>query len=143
MDRQPAKRSSLFLMELIIAILFFSLASAICVQLFVKSHSLEKESVDINHAINAAASVAEIFRSQEDAHMLLQEQFPAGELSQNSYRFFYDKNWELCDVSNRAYTVSLHTLESDGFLLGTVEVTREEEALYQLHLKKYLEKEIL
>ena len=38
MKRKPtANPSSLFLLELIFAILFFSVASAVCVQIFVKS----------------------------------------------------------------------------------------------------------
>ena len=43
--------SSLFLMELIIAILFFSLASTVCIQLFVKAHLLTEKSVNINQSI--------------------------------------------------------------------------------------------
>lgn len=143
MDRQPAKRSSLFLIELIIAILFFSLAATICVRIFVKSHTLEKNSIDLNHAVTAAVSVAEIFRSQEDSYIMLQQQFPDGELTENSYGFFYDKNWNLCNSSNAEYTVTLHTEESDTFLLGTVTITRRNESLYQLHLKKTLGKEEL
>ena len=42
MQRKPAKRSSLFLLELIIAILFFCLASAVCVRFFVRSHVMEQ-----------------------------------------------------------------------------------------------------
>ena len=141
MDNQHTRRSSLFLMELIIAILFFSLAAAICVRLFVKSHTLEKDSINLNHAVNTATSVAEIFRSQNDIYSLLQEQFPDGELTETSYRFFYDKNWNLCDVSTAEYIISLHTEESNDFLLGTVDVTNHETALYQLQLKKYIAKE--
>ena len=39
MERTPAKRSSLFLLELMIAILFFCLASAVCVQIFVEAQT--------------------------------------------------------------------------------------------------------
>ena len=42
MERTPAKRSSLFLLELMIAILFFCLASAVCVQIFVKAHTISR-----------------------------------------------------------------------------------------------------
>ena len=59
----PAKRSSLFLMELMIAILFFSLASAVCVQLFVKSHLLTREAADLNQAVSQAQSAAEVIRT--------------------------------------------------------------------------------
>ena len=38
--KQKSSRSALFLMELIFSILFFALASAVCVQLFVKAHLL-------------------------------------------------------------------------------------------------------
>lgn len=143
MNKHQTRRSSLFLLELIIAIFFFILAAAICVRLFVKSHILEKDSTYLNHAVNAATSVAEIFRNQEDVYPFLHEQFPYGELTADSYRFFYDKDWNLCDSSNAEFVVRLHTEESDTFLLGTVDVTNHENSLYQLQLKKYIKKEII
>ena len=48
MERTPAKRSSLFLLELMIAILFFCLASAVCVQIFVKAHTISRETEELN-----------------------------------------------------------------------------------------------
>ena len=48
-------------MELIIAILFFSLAAAICIQLFVKSHMISERSIALNHSILLAHNTAEIF----------------------------------------------------------------------------------
>ena len=51
MERTPAKRSSLFLLELMIAILFFCLASAVCVQIFVKAHTISRETQELNTAL--------------------------------------------------------------------------------------------
>ena len=56
-----ARKTGLFLMELIIAILFFSLAAAICIQLFVKSHMISERSIALNHSILLAQNTAEIF----------------------------------------------------------------------------------
>lgn len=56
-----ARKTGLFLMELILAILFFSLAAAICVQLFVKSHTISERSIALNHSILLAQNTAEIF----------------------------------------------------------------------------------
>ena len=50
--RNRAKSSSLFLLELVLAILFFSLASAVCVQFFVKSHILSRDAQRLNHAVS-------------------------------------------------------------------------------------------
>ena len=61
MKRKPtANPSSLFLLELIFAILFFSVASAVCVQVFVKSHTLSTEAHDLTQASRRAEDVAEL-----------------------------------------------------------------------------------
>ncbi len=52
-------KASLFLMELIMSILFFSLSAAVCVQLFVKSHALSQQSLKLNYAVIASESLAE------------------------------------------------------------------------------------
>lgn len=54
-------KSSLFLIELIIVILFFSLASTVCVQLFVKSHLLDKKTKHTNLGVKVCQNYAEIF----------------------------------------------------------------------------------
>ena len=51
MKGTPAKRSSLFLLELIIAILFFSLTSAVCVQIFVRAHLISRQTQELNTAL--------------------------------------------------------------------------------------------
>ena len=56
-----ARKTGLFLMELISAILFFSLAAALCIQLFVKSHMISERSIALNHSILLAQNTAEIF----------------------------------------------------------------------------------
>ncbi len=61
MKNNASSRSGLFLMELIISILFFSLAGAVCVKLFVNSHIISKNSVELNHALEWSQNVAEVF----------------------------------------------------------------------------------
>ena len=63
--RSRAQSSSLFLMELILAILFFSITSAVCVQFFVKSHLLSRESKALAQAVNESTNNAVIFDASE------------------------------------------------------------------------------
>ena len=56
-----SSKVSLFLMELIIAILFFALASAVCIQLFVKSHLLGNTTIRENHALLMCQNLSEIY----------------------------------------------------------------------------------
>ena len=58
-------RSSLFLMELLISLLFFSLASAVCIRLFAKSHLISRDTINQNNAIVQAQHLAETWLATE------------------------------------------------------------------------------
>lgn len=79
MKRKPtANPSSLFLLELIFAILFFSVASAVCVQIFVKSHTLSTQAHDLTQASRRARDVAELITastSPDDMKNLLEDAY--------------------------------------------------------------------
>ena len=141
MKARQTKHSSLFLMELLIAILFFILASAICVNFFVQSHLLEQDSINLNHATNAATSAAEIFLSEESPSF--EKFFCDGNNVKNGYLYFYDENWELCDSSQAKYTVFLQWREDDTIRTCHINVSSAEESLYALTVKKHVTKEAL
>ena len=78
-------KSSLFLLELIMAILFFSIASAVCVQLFVKSHLLSKQAEILSIAVNECSDAAEIIYSADTETEVL-------ERLRNAYPDFVDNS---------------------------------------------------
>ncbi len=141
MHIQPSRRSSLFLLELIIAILFFSLAATVCVRFFVESHTLERQSVDLGRSVSVAASVAEILRSTDDFYPYLQDQFPQGEAGENSFVIGFDTEWNPCLARDCVYRVLLQTETQNAFLQGQILVTKGDISLYTLTVEKYLLKE--
>ena len=48
MKKKQAKRSGIFLLELMIVILFFSVTAAVCIQLFVKAHVISQDTRNLN-----------------------------------------------------------------------------------------------
>lgn len=93
MKRTPARRSSLFLLECIIAILFFILTAAVCVCLFAKSYTLSKDSEDLTMAVHITSSYIEEFR--------------AGETFPPESRVYYDDTWTECDEASAAHTLTI------------------------------------
>lgn len=88
MNKKPAKRSSLFLLELIIVILFFSMASAVCVRFFVKAHTISRDTTNLNMAVNQVSAYAELFLSEPDFVV---------ELSKTEHSTaYYDNDWQPC-----------------------------------------------
>ena len=62
MNHSPNSHSRMFLMELIIAILFFSLAGAICLRMFAVSRKMSDDTTALNMAMNQASNVAVLYR---------------------------------------------------------------------------------
>lgn len=69
-------------MELILSILFFSIAAAVCVKLFVTAHRLSDQSVNLNHAVAMAESVAEAFYGCDGNAGELETLFPDARMDQ-------------------------------------------------------------
>lgn len=67
MERKNASRSGMLLLELMMAILIFSLSAAVCIQVFVKAHDLSGRAEDLAQAVSSCASAAEILRTA-DSH---------------------------------------------------------------------------
>ena len=126
-----ARKTGLFLMELIIAILFFSLAAAICIQLFVKSHMISERSIALNHSILLAQNTAEIFYAADGDLTEMASLLGCGESSGTAnatdsdsaamLTLFYTDKFERLDpaeAASAAYrqTVSLTVTHSPGII---------------------------
>ena len=118
--QQHSKRSSLFLLELILAIGFFCIASAVCVQIFVKSYTIEQESTALNHAVHLATSAAETFRHSDI----------------ESYKTFYDKNWNICNKEEAYYTFKLDIKYDDSLEIAQICIETKNSTLYELEVLK-------
>lgn len=124
---------SLFLIELIIALFFFSLASTVCIRLFVKSHTLTKQTTDLNYAVTAAQNMAEAYLGCEgdlDEIMSLYDNC-----------FLYDTGRGIY-VMDDGYITDLTTNfpSEDGLISADISVQRsgETESIYSLHVEHHI-----
>lgn len=112
-------KSALFLMELIIAILFFSLASTVCIQLFSKAHLLSKQTVAENHAVIQAQNLAECYLATEGDMLQMKELFPAAlDTPDDRITLAFDENWKECKVSDSCYTACLMSYPAQDGLIS-------------------------
>ncbi len=104
MNHEVHSRSSLFLMEMIISILFFSIASAICIQLFANAHIISDKSVNHNEAIIWSQNLAETFygahgNTDQIMYVFKEHAVEIQDEVDNSSTilFFFDKDWNLIE----------------------------------------------
>jgi len=138
---KSARRSSLFLLELMISILMFSVASAWCVRLFVTARFVVSETEEQNRAQNLAAGYAEVFLASKDFEgFLLKEGAEKEQTGEESlYRFWYDGDWNACREEDAAYYFETVVTESGGFEKCSFSFRRMEgeEIIYLLDVEKY------
>lgn len=133
-----ARSSSLFLLELIIAILFFAIASAICVQIFVKSHLLSADASQLNHAVNVTSSAAQTIDhavSMEEVNDDLTAVFG------DDSHIYYDANWTICQEDQAVYRMAILLTENGSLVTGTITVDRlaDMSEIYSLDVTHHLQ----
>lgn len=150
-----SSKSALFLMELIISILFFALASTVCIQLFAKSHTLGQTTKEDSHALVICQNYAELFNACIDAtededcdwSTVAKEicSYTSANISSDgSIVEFFDKNWESTSEENAQYVLNLKYLgfnREDSLYEATVKVTRADktdEVLFEIPVAKHL-----
>lgn len=141
MQSRTSSKSSLFLIELIIVILFFAVASAICVRLFAQAHLTAQEGRDLNQGVFLAESAAETFRGTDCSPETMETLLGMVPRGNEGYEAYYDENWQpQADRDSAAYLLLL-TMEA-GSPVATAHVTvlhaeNLETPIYELTVKKY------
>ena len=128
-------KSSLFLMELIIALLFFSLASTVCIRLFVNAHSLSAHTVDQNYAVNYAQNMAEAFTGCNGDLMALQTLLTGSLLTENGYGLSLEQNGYRTELVCNMAPEPGSTLSAD---ISVSRIDTAEAPLYTLHIDLHI-----
>ena len=133
-------RASLFLMELMISILFFSLSSAVCIQLFAKAHTINETTEHISAATVIAQNISEYFHHTNGNKEQFLSYFEEYESSSSQTFLYFTENGDSCSASNAYYKVSLTLQEEENFNTITFQVIHiiNKETLYSSTLKKHV-----
>lgn len=126
-------KASLFLMELILVLLFFSIASCICVQLFVKSGILSTKTKQLTYAVGMAQNTAEVFYATDGDMNAIATLYSDCPVTFDGPALSYSKDGYCC-------TLTVSSTE-DNFLEGDIHITsldNPSESIYSLSVKQYI-----
>ncbi len=135
MGAQNKTRSSLFLIELIIAILFFSLGAAVCVQAFVRAHTLTGEARDLSFASSVVSSAANVVKYTDGDLADVQARFPGAYADGADIAVDYDSGFAPCGAEDAAYTLRIHTEDGGAQRTAAIRMDgRDGNTIYELAL---------
>lgn len=138
-SQKHVRSSGIFLIELILAIFFFSLASAVCVQIFVKSHLLSRDAQQLNFAVGECSSVAEYIIATDAISF---------------ETLYYDAEFQSCGQAEATYKLSVtftdlsETLSPDVDTFSTYEAQitfaqiGSDTSVYSLNVTHHIAKEV-
>lgn len=137
MKIQENRSSKLFLMELIISIFFFSVISAVSVQLFSEAYTRSVRSKELIQSVNLVSNVAEYYRVWDWQEASWQEVFPEGVWQGDDWQILYDEVWKTTEEDAR-YRLDMKLVEQDGMKEAQIAVSEEESGrvIYELAVKR-------
>lgn len=140
-------KSELFLMELIIVILFFSLSAAVCLQLFVKAHTLDEKTVEQYNTVVWCQNLAELYTEYDGdvnaMSMPLSEYMPY--ITGSVMSIALDKEWEPFDGREGDFNIILTSSSLDeekGLIRANIEVQSGNTLLYSTQITHHIQKRL-
>ena len=149
--------SSLFLLELILAVLFFSVASALCIQIFTKAHLMSQDARDLNFAVNEVSSMAEQISagtlhpataaSSGDTAASSDDTAsdPSTQISNDAWQddtAYYDSSYASCEKADAVYVLTVHYEPEDTLLKAhiSMDTIADNRNIYTLDVTKHLQR---
>lgn len=149
--------SSLFLLELILAVLFFSVASALCIQIFTKAHLMSQDARDLNFAVNEVSSMAEQIAAGtlHPATAVSSDDTAASsgdtasdsstQISNDAWQddtAYYDSSYASCEKADAVYVLTVHYEPEDTLLKAhiSMDTIADNRNIYTLDVTNHLQR---
>ncbi|MFV0362073.1 MAG: hypothetical protein ACK5LL_03165 [Suipraeoptans sp.] len=139
MKKEFRSRSTILLIEIIIAICFFAVSSAICLQIFVKSHTISDDSKALDFAVTQTTSIGELLKNNPEIKSSLSDYYSGLTKENDQYVLFFDKSYNPCDKSDYYYRIVIEEGYNDGTALFTITMNKVKtlNPLYSLEIVSY------
>ncbi len=136
-------KSNMFLLEMVLVILFFSLSSAICARLFVYAHMQSVQSEELSMALIQVQNAAECIKATDGSTDALERLLGTRPDADGQPAIYYNSEWNITNPDSYIYKLSIHLdREQKSFLICAIAVTKADganrENIYDLKVKKYL-----
>ncbi len=145
-------RSGIFLLEIMLAILLFSIASALCLQMFAKSRQTSKDTANLTQAADQVQNAAEWIKYAAEPTIwdsentffpdCLLKEYPDAVIGSDKIQIYFDENWNYCQKESGVYCMEAAPVQTERDNLFccqfTVFQTDSQDSIYSLNFKVHI-----
>lgn len=117
-------KTSLFLMEMIFALLFLALSSTACIRIFAVAKANHIQAQEWRHIQMLTTSVGEILEGSDGNAQNFLTLLPEGSIQDNILTWYYDNFWKSTSASQADYEMELELTQEVFFKQGTLSFYR-------------------
>lgn len=138
MIRYERSKSSMFLLEILINILLFSVLCVCSLQFFIKSYQLTESTTTLHHAVTACNNVAAVYKTGDGSTDIIKQTFPNSITGDGQIYIYYDENYQECDSQNVIYYITIEKLKYHSPCVRITFYKNGEEATYSIDAYHYI-----
>lgn len=129
--------TSLFLMEMILALLFLSLSSAACIQIFAAARKNRIQAEQWNQIQALTTSVGEVLEGTDGTDEQILSLIPDGTRKGADMIWYYDHTWQICSPKEASFKMILETDISSSERSGRLSFRQlsDDSELYRITLR--------
>jgi len=105
MIRYERTKSSIFLMEIILNLLLFSVLCVCSLQFFMKAYKLTEETTTLHHAVTFCSNIASIYESGNGDIDIIYDAHPYAIHVDEQILIYLDKDYNECDHEHGIYYI--------------------------------------
>lgn len=137
---KPSK-SSIFLFEIIINILLFSILLCISLQFFIKSYHLTNDTGNLHQAVTACNNVANIYESGDGSLASVLEEYSHSINTNQQVIIYLDKNFCESTSDDSEFSIKIELLPNDistpQLHQANISCYHKEELIYSITANQY------
>ncbi len=114
-------KSNLLLIELILAVLFFSLAASICVKVMFSSYEISMENSILTKATITGDSLVTVFKEKDINRVcdIIKELYPSSDIMEKKFTIHLDNDFKDVSSENAKYNIEI-TVEDHEYTRNLV-----------------------
>lgn len=137
MMRYQRTKSSMFLMEIIINLLLFSVLCVCSLQFFIKAYQLTENTTTLHHAVTACSSVASVYESGNGEMDIVYDVYPYAIHVNEQTLIYLDENYNECDREHGIYYILIEKADTRLNKINIRFYKTGEEACYSIQACNY------